>query len=97
MKKRTLFGILFLVSCVISFFFITTGSQGEEPGGDYLRFVNTGCECDAEIDEGCSGFFATGYCDATQGTECTTGIDCVLIYHSLCNDKSQEDCDAQPN
>jgi len=66
--------------------------SAEPCNNKHLRFEDTGCTCSATIDEGCTGYFMTGYCDAASGTICTQGVNCVLIYNTPCNGKSQESC-----
>ena len=98
MKRKMTCGLLVLAVIFFTVLLSVTDSSGAEPGSKFQRFVNTGCSCSATIDAGCDGYYATGYCDGTTGTSCTTGIDCIIIYSQGCppSYKAQEDCSA-PN
>ena len=81
-----------IIILVLTIMLVKQQGFSAEPCNKHLRSEDTGCTWSATIDEGCTGYFMTGYCDAATGTICTEGVNCVLIYNTLCNGKSQESC-----
>lgn len=66
-----------------------------EAPGDYYSYTYN-CECGYTVPSGCDGTPTKATCTAKQGTHCSTGFDCTMIFFTPCNGSSQQACDA-PN